>query len=104
MNWLKENSSKNNTIKIIVSFLLIMGLYMFFIKPDVWLGFYYPNQNDLSKNVQSQKLSSLEECRNWVDTQIPLYNPSGTGYDYECGKECEYDESYDLYLCKKTLE
>lgn len=71
---------------------------------DKWIGFYYPDQYNLSKDVQSPELNSYEECVNWVNSQINLYNPSGDGYDYECGKNCRFDSNYSLYICKETIK
>lgn len=96
---------KNKTGAIILAVLLIIGIYFVFIKKDSYIGFYYPDENDLTEHIQSQKLGSLDECHSWVKDQEAKYNPSGYGYDYECGKNCdEPGQPDDLYICEETLE
>lgn len=44
----------------------------------------------ISEDISSvTTFDSLELCRNWVDEQVSIFNPDGTGYDYECGKNCD---------------
>lgn len=88
---------------VFVGVLIAIGVYFLFGKQDVWVGFYYPNENDLAGYSQSVEMGSLEECRDWVDGQASIYNPSGLGYDYECGKNCKYDERWGGYTCEETL-
>ncbi|MBU4479899.1 hypothetical protein KKG48_00440 [Patescibacteria group bacterium] len=71
---------------------------------DNWIGFYYPDKNDLTEYKQSQKYKTVEECRDWVDSQVSIYNPNDEVYDYECGKNCKKDGSSDLYICKETTK
>ena len=78
----------------------ILGIF-FLLKKDNWTGFYYPDRNNLFLFTQSPEFSSLEECRDWVNTQIYIYNPYDLNYDYECGKNCKLQES-GLYLCDET--
>ncbi len=89
--------------KIIVVFIIIYFAFSFIFQKDVWIGFYYPDETDLTQNTQSPELKSLDECRNWVNSQVYLFNPSGYGYDYECGKNCKFDKNYQLYICEETL-
>ena len=89
-------------ITIIV--VIIIGAFLIFGR-ESWIGFYYPNQYDLTRNTQSSELGSLEECRLWVEGQVDTYNPSGSGYDYECGKNCKApDHPGGLYLCDETVD
>jgi len=96
-------NQEKNTISILLIILVFVGAYFLFFKKDTWLGFYYPNENDLTRHIQSTELDSLEACRAWVNTQVPIHNPSGYGYDYECGKNCNLQD-YGLYVCKETLD
>lgn len=90
-----------------VVLLIIVAVFVgyFIAKGQVkWIGFYYPDVNDLSKYNRSSELKSFEACREWVDSQVGIYNPSGEGYDYECGKNCRFDDSFQLYICKETVK
>ena len=84
--------------------LIFAVAYFLFSNNKTWIGFYYPDENNLTEHIQSSDLKSLEECRAWVNSQVPIHNPSGSGYDYECGKNCNFDKGYGLYICKKTLK
>lgn len=85
-------------------FIILIGVIAYFIFfNNNWIGFYYPDENNLSQNIQSPAYKTIEECRNWVDSQVSIYNPSGYGYDYECGKNCKKDNNSDLYICKETI-
>jgi len=92
-----------NISGIIVVILIVAGIWFFWGGKETWLGFYYPDENNLTNHIQSPELKSLEECRAWVDFQVPIHNPSGSGYDYECGRKCKFDKDYGLYVCKETL-
>jgi len=91
------------TTSIILITIVLLGAYFLFFNNKTWFGFYYPDENNLTNHIQSPELKSLEECRAWVDSQVPIHNPSGSGYDYECGKDCKFDKDYGLYVCKETL-
>jgi len=71
---------------------------------DIWNGFYYPNEGNLTYSIPSPQFKTLDECRDWVDEQVQKYNPSGYGYDYECGKNCEYKDSFTMQICETTEE
>lgn len=75
-----------------------------FLKGDSYIGFYYPDANNLLNDIQSSdSFDSLEMCRDWVDEQVLKYNPDGSGYDYECGKNCDLSGGKP-YICEETLE
>lgn len=84
----------------------IIGFLIFtkFIKNDTWQGYYYPNEGNLLNDIKSPIFKSLEECRDWVDVQVDRYNPSGYGYDYECGKNCKTKYGSTLLICEETVE
>lgn len=96
-------SKKINVSSIIIVVLLLIGIYLIFFNNETWIGFYYPDEDNLTRHIQSPELNSLKECRAWMDSQILIYNPSGYGYDYECGKNCKFNKNYGLYICKETL-
>jgi len=69
-----------------------------------WTGFYYPNKDsigDESTWVIQPGFKTLEECQEWV-----LFDISGnnTGFDYECGYKCRYDNLYKMTVCKETTK
>ena len=89
----------NNILGIIIIGVIV---YFVFIGGDKWMGFYYPDENDLTKHIQSSEFNSLEECRGWVKDQARVLNPEGKGFDYECGKNCRLAKPSSLYHCKET--
>lgn len=91
-------------IKIVVVVVVVVVIFIFLGKNDKWLGFYYPDRNNLTSHIQSAEVDSLEECRVWVESQVSIYNPSGYGYDYECGKNCKLKKDWDIYVCEETLD
>jgi hypothetical protein len=71
---------------------------------DTYVGFFYPDASNLFNDIQSAgTFESLEMCRDWVDEQVSIHNPSGAGYDYECGKNCDLSGGKP-YVCEETLE
>lgn len=92
-----------NTLKVLVVALIVWGVYLL-LKGDEYMGFYYPDKNNLTEDISSiVTFNSLELCRDWVDVQVSIHNPNRTGYDYECGKNC--DTSGDKpYICEETLQ
>lgn len=83
--------------KVLIIFISCVVLTSCGFKED-WMGFYYPNANDLSEVEIQSGFSSIDECRNWVDS-VAIY---GSNYDYECGKNCKYESFGDYYVCKVT--
>lgn len=90
-----------STLFIIV---VVIGVYFIFLRKDTYVGFYYPNQDNLLEYYRSSELKSLEDCRNWISMQSEIRDPGGLGFDYECGKNCKYKKDSDLYVCDETLE
>jgi hypothetical protein len=83
--------------------LLVWGAFRLF-KEDSYVGFYYPDANNLINDIQSESsFHSLEGCRAWVKDQVATHNPTGEGYDYECGKNCKLSGGKP-YVCEETLE
>lgn len=99
-----EHEENNNSSGELIGLLIIIGLvwFFFFRQSNTWDGFYYPNEGNLTYSIQSPQFKTLEECRDWVDEQIQTYNPSGYGYDYECGKNCKYKDGLTVQVCETT--
>jgi len=88
---------------IIMLTVLVLGINTLFQK-DTYVGFYYPDKNDLTYDIQSEEVfSSIGACRDWIDGQISKYNLDGSSYDYECGKNCDLS-GRKPYVCEETLE
>jgi len=89
--------------KILLIIVIFATIYFLFFNKETWEGFYYPDEADLTKHIQSPKFKTIDECRSWVNSQVFIYNPSGEGFDYECGKNCRFNKDYQLYICKETI-
>lgn len=83
----------------------LVGLLIYWIwgalKPDKWIGFYYPDADNLSNYRQSWELESYSECLEWVDDVSN--GRTDTGFDYECGKNCKPNKEWGGYICEETL-
>lgn len=73
-------------------------------KKDIWRGFYYPSAFNLAKDVRSGELTSLDQCRVWINGQRMRSGIHDGDDDYECGKNCRYDSSLDMYICEETIK
>jgi len=92
-----------NILGAAVIVISVWGIYTL-VKADEYLGFYYPDAKNLSEDISSiATFDSLELCRDWVDAQVSIFNIDGTGYDYECGKNCD-TSSGKPYVCEETLK
>ncbi len=92
-----------NIISVVILIFLAWGVMSLF-KQDAYIGFYYPDINDLTNDIQSTvSFSSLEACRDWVDEQASFYNQNDSNYDYECGKNCDISGGKP-YICEETLQ
>jgi hypothetical protein len=99
----------NNLAKTIVGviFVLICCLiYSRFAKyPYRYIGYFYPNIDNMEYWDESGPVTSVEECKEWVDKMVVKYN--ATNYDYECGKDCYKGDPYDQnnqYTCRTSVE
>src|SRR5215216_3938911 len=94
-------------VKILLLIVIIVAAIWAFgavFKKSTYVGFYYPDANNLFNDIQSEtSFDSLDACRDWVDEQVSIYNPTGSGYDYECGKNCDLSGGKP-YVCEETLE
>jgi hypothetical protein len=89
----------------ILKVLLFIGAVYYLwtvLKPDKYIGFYYPDAGDLLTHIQSHELESLEECREWVDDVSD--GRTDDGFDYECGMNCKLSQTGGIYICEETLE
>ena len=91
-----------NLLSIVVVIFIFFWAWNNLISPPKFIGFYYPNADNLLVYKQSPELSSLEQCRNWIDDISG--GRTDTSFDYECGKNCKLSESGGIYVCDETLE
>jgi len=94
----------NYLIKLLFIVIVLIVAYFLFFNKSTWMPIYYPNANSLFNSIFGPKLDSLEECRAWIKNLSGIFNPSGKDYDYECGKNCKFDKSLELYVCKETIK
>ena len=97
-------NGRNIIFLIMVIVIIILGLVSL-LKKDVYIGFYYPDANNLINDIQSDTtFDSLEICRDWVNKQVSIYNQNNsTDHDYECGKNCDLSGGKP-YVCEETLK
>lgn len=102
----EERKNPTSIFSTLIMIAIVYFVVSYFLKDDKWLGFYYPDGNDLQTYKVSRELKSVEECREWVEQMQSKYNPNNDGSDdYECGKNCEESETIeDFYHCKETVE
>lgn len=94
------------SIKTIIaaSFIVVFIYFLWSVfKKDTYIGFYYPDPNNLTNYIESDELPSLQECRFWVEDVHDAYANGMNEYDYECGKNCKPNSS-GLNVCEETLE
>ncbi len=70
-------------------------------KPGEWTGWAYPNANDLTQSVSLTGLESFQECQ--IKTIAVLRSfPDPDKGDYECGRSCKWNPTYETNVCKET--
>ncbi|OGM28392.1 hypothetical protein A2801_02565 [Candidatus Woesebacteria bacterium RIFCSPHIGHO2_01_FULL_41_10] len=96
-------------ISIVV--ILVIGYFVYnqFIKyPYRFVGYFYPNIENMDKWVESKPLGSVDECREWADEMADEYGVASSGnFDYECGKDCYKADPYNqgvTYTCHTSVD
>lgn len=94
-------------IGIILFFLYL--IYRNFIKyPYRYVGYYYPNLENLNAWVESKPFKSVEDCRYWAEGMADRDGVAYSGeYDYECGKDCYKGDPYSqgvTYTCHSSVD
>lgn len=87
-------------MKIFSLVILIVVVMWLWPGKDVWSGYFYPDQNNLSNWVEGGNFDSLESCRNWAVNYGYLKSIPVSDYDYECGLNCKYKDGFNV--CEKT--
>ena len=106
-------------MKILLAIIIVIYsgylLYTNFIKyPYRYVGYFYPDIENLEYWVESKPFKSVEACKEWVDEVVDQYADilaaSGKEYDYnfdyECGKDCYKADPYNqgvTYTCHTSV-
>ena len=67
-----------------------------------WMGFVYPNRNNLLIYENIGTFRNLKECRDASIARLEELGPLSRG-DYECGKDCKPSKYSDAFICEETL-
>jgi hypothetical protein len=94
---------------LITAVLILLGFFAYrqFIKyPYRYVGYFYPDIENMNNWVESQPLGSLNSCHNWVNEMINKYRVYDNNYDFECGKDCYKGDPYGqgvIYTCHTSV-
>ncbi|MEZ8449022.1 hypothetical protein AB6C93_24695 [Vibrio splendidus] len=88
-------------IKFLVFIVIVTVAWDFFdSKKDEWIGFVYPDRNNLWNDRNVGTFSTLEECRNVAADALLAMGANYSG-DYECALNCNTSGGKP-YVCKET--
>jgi len=98
--WLISDPKEN--LKYFIIGIAIVVIYNFFFSTTtIWTWFYYPNAIVTTDNpIVQEWFKSKTACFDWIDTMIKWNEKE----DYECGTNCRYEASYELWRCKDTYD
>lgn len=69
-----------------------------------WSPVLYPELGNLQEFIRGPDVTTIEQCRAWVEKKGASMNLERRDIDYECGKNCRPSGSgVDLYVCKETI-
>jgi hypothetical protein len=68
-------------------------------RADRWRGFAYPDRSDLRRSTELGEFDSLDACRSAASIALQKYSNG----DYECGRNCRFEEKYAMHVCEETL-
>lgn len=87
--------------------IIVLGSLVLFavntFNSEEWLPIYYPEPDNLTTYSIGPIVDTLDECRDWVDSETKRRDQSIDEYDYECGLNCDLDNNYELLVCEKTV-
>lgn len=93
--------SESKGSAVFITILLLIGAYFLFKEKEIWTGYFYPTAENLDIFRTSPQFKTLEECRDWAQSQTGYPNQT---WDYECGLNCEFKAEYGLNVCKETVQ
>ena len=80
--------------KIRLSLLLVLLLALAGCSGDEWLGFAFPDKENLLVHREVGSFETQQECDEASMSILKSLNALDNGY-YECGKNCESDSYYN---------
>ena len=80
--------------KIRLSLLLVLLLALAGCSGDEWLGFAFPDKENLLVHREVGRFETQQECDEASMSILESLNALDNGY-YECGKNCESDSYYN---------
>ena len=80
--------------KIRLSLFLILLLALTGCSGDEWLGYAFPNPDNLLIHREVGRFKTQQECDEASMSILESLNVLDVGY-YECGKNCESDSYYN---------
>ena len=87
-------------IILLIPVFLLSGCY----KPDNWTAFYYPDFNYKDYFTKQSGFIDLQACKDYA-YNLGVADPENLAtWDYECGKNCEYDSELKWYSCEETVK
>lgn len=92
--------SKKLWWSLVIAFIAGIFLGQYFLKRNIWTGFYYPDLEKIDDErtwIISPPLYSLKECREWVNK----VRKDGDNFDYSCGQGCRFTTRYGgTHICR----
>lgn len=80
-----------------MGFVILLVISLCSCKGEKWMGFVYPDKNDLSIHKIIGEYKSLNECLTSANAE------AGTRGSSECGLNCEQNYEYGMFVCKETV-
>ena len=96
-----ENSMGGRATRIVLTMVLLLVGYFVIggLGEDEWVGFVYPNKNDLTTHQEIGAYLTLADCRSAALATIDAGGWRGNA-DYECGLNCRRGSL--PMICEKT--
>ena len=77
--------------------ILVLSLSQSCSHDERWLGFVYPDKNNLLEHKVVGEFPTLNSCLDAVN------KAAGSRGSYECGLNCEDKDGSGLYICERTV-
>lgn len=89
----------------LIKAIVIITIFFVYINSDnkkeqEWIGFIYPDKNNLWNDIEIGTFSNLESCRNSARSSLDNINSTYSG-TYECALDCDRSRGKP-YICKET--
>lgn len=70
-------------------------------RPERWLATVYPDAGNLIVYENAGEYADFETCRAAALARLRALGAESSG-SYECGLNCERDETVDAWICEST--